>query len=223
MKKSVLLSASLACADFRNLEKDIHELERAEVDALHFDVMDGHFVPNFCLNIDILRTVRQITSLPVDVHLMVTNPEYFIPIFAEEKPDYLSFQAEATPHIQRELAYIRSQGIKSGLALNPATPLNVLDYVLPDLDMVVLMTVNPGFAGQKLIPAMIDKVSNLKSMLDSQGLNIEIEVDGNVSFENIPALVKAGATMLVGGTSSIFRKGYEIYDAVQKVNGIIND
>jgi len=221
MKNGVSLSASLACANYRHLEQDIRELERAGVDSIHFDVMDGHFVPNFCLNLDILKMVKDVTSLPVDVHLMITNPELFIPIFVEENPRMLSFQAEATPHIQRELSRIRDYGIKSGLALNPSTPLNVLDYVLPDLDVILIMTVNPGFAGQKLIPATIQKVGRLRKMLDEQGYQAEIEVDGNVSFENIPKLVGAGATMLVGGTSSIFNKGYQIPEAVQKAIDLI--
>ncbi len=221
MKKGISIGASLACADFRHLEQDIRELEQVEVDSIHFDVMDGHFVPNFCLNLDILKMVKEITALPVNIHLMLTNPEVYIPVFAAEKPAMLSFQAEATPHIQRELARIREYGIKAGLALNPSTPLNVLDYVLPDLDFVLMMTVNPGFAGQKLIPATIDKIARLRKMLDDQPYRIDIEVDGNVSFENIPRLVQAGASMLVGGTSSVFRKGYGIAESVRRVNELI--
>jgi ribulose-phosphate 3-epimerase len=221
MKNDISICASLACADYRHLEQDIRELEQAGVDSIHFDVMDGHFVPNFCLNLDILRMVKSVTALPIDVHLMVSNPEIHIPIFAEEKPHFLSFQAEATPHIQRELARIRDFGIKAGLALNPSSSLNILEYVLDDLDLVVMMTVNPGFAGQKLVPATIAKTAQLRKLLDERSQKIEIEVDGNVSFENIPHLLRAGATMLVGGTSSVFKKGLTIKDAVQKVNDLI--
>ena len=221
MKNNVKIGASLACANYKHLEKDIRELEQVGVDYIHFDIMDGHFVPNFCLNIDILKMVKDLTSLPVDVHLMVDNPEFFLPIFAKEGCDFLSFQQEVAYHHQRELSNIRKFGVKSGIALNPSTPLNVLDYLLPDLDMIMIMTVNPGFAGQKLIPAMIEKIEKLKTMLDEKGFQTEIQVDGNVSFENIPTLVKAGATMLVGGTSSVFKKGMTITGAVQKMRSVI--
>lgn len=183
--------------------------------------MDGHFVPNFSLNLDILKMVKDLTSLPVDVHLMVDNPELFIPIFSKAGCDILSFQQEVAYHPQRELSNIRKFGVKSGIALNPSTPLNVLDYLLPDLDMIMIMTVNPGFAGQKLIPATIKKIENLRTMLEKRELQTEIQVDGNVSFENIPTLVKAGATMLVGGTSSVFKKGMSISDAVRKMRSVI--
>jgi ribulose-phosphate 3-epimerase len=221
MKNNIKLSASLACANFKHLEQDVRELDAAGVDAIHFDVMDGHFVPNFGLNLEVLRSVREITSMPVNIHLMVANPEMFIPVFASEQPNLISFQVEATPHPQRELARIRGYGIKAGLALNPSTPLSVLDYILADLDVIMVMGVNPGFSGQKLIPAMVGKIAQLRRMLAQQGARAEIAVDGNVSFENIPTLVNAGATMLVGGTSSIFHKGFTISEAVNKVRGII--
>ena len=217
MKNGVKIGASLACANFRNLEKDIREFEQAGVDFIHFDVMDGHFVPNFALNLDILHLVKELTALPVDTHLMIDNPETYIPIFAKEGSDSITIQPEATPYAQRELAKIRELGRKAGLALNPATSVDVLENVLPDLDEILIMTVNPGFAGQTLIPAMIDKVAQLRRLLVERGCKAEIEVDGNVSFANIPRLVGAGATMLVGGTSSIFKKGLEIQEAVQKV------
>jgi len=165
--------------------------------------------------------VKEVTSLPVDVHLMVTNPEFYIPVFADESPRVLSIQAEATSHIQHVLARIRDYGIQSGLALNPSTPLNVSDYILLDLDVILIMTVNPGFAGQKIIPATIQKVAQVRKILDEQGYEAEIEVDGNVRRENISKLVSPGATILVGGTFSIFKKGYQIPDAVQKVYDLI--
>ena len=221
MKNGVSLGASLATANYRNLEKDIRELEQAGVDSIHFDVMDGHFVPNFCLNLDILRMVKEITSIPIDVHLMVSDPGLWIPVFGNEGCHILSFQVEATPHAQRELGRIRGMGLKAGLALNPSTSLDALRYVIEDLDVVLIMTVNPGFAGQKLIPATIDKVRQARKLLDEAGSHAEIEVDGNVSFDNIPLLVDAGATMLVGGTSSVFKKDYQIIEAVQKVHALL--
>jgi ribulose-phosphate 3-epimerase len=183
--------------------------------------MDGHFVPNFCLNLDILKMVKEVTTLPVDVHLMVADPAFYIPEFAKENPRLLSFQVEATPHVQRLLACIRDFGIKAGLALNPSTPLNMLDYLLPDLDVILIMTVNPGFAGQKLVPATLSKIARLRRLIDESGFPIEIEVDGNVSFENIPAMIGAGATILVGGTSSLFRNGYPIAESARQVKALI--
>jgi ribulose-phosphate 3-epimerase len=221
MKDTVKIGASLACANFKNLEKDIREIEQAGVDYIHFDVMDGHFVPNFALNLDLLKLVKELTSLPIDVHLMIDNPELYIPVFAKEGCHVLSFQQEVVYHHQRELNNIRELGLKSGMALNPSTPLNVLDYILSDLDVILIMTVNPGFAGQKLVPAVLKKIEALRQMLDEKNIQAEIEVDGNVSFENIPLMVKAGATMLVGGTSSIFTKGMQISDAVKKMRGIL--
>ena len=221
MKNGVKIGASLACANYKNLEKDIRKLEQAGVDYIHFDVMDGHFVPNFALNLDILKMVKDLTLMPINVHLMVDNPEVFIPIFAKEGCNILSFHQEATSHTQRELARIRDLGLKAGLALNPATPLNGLEYVFPDLDAILIMTVNPGFAGQKLIPATIKKINKLRKILDEEGSKAELEVDGNVSFENIPILVNGGATMLVGGTSSLFAKELQIDAAMQKIIDLI--
>jgi len=221
MDKKVKIGASLACANFAHLEQDICALEEAGVDYIHFDIMDGHFVPNYCLNLDLLRLVKSLSPLPVDVHLMIDNPDVFIPVFAREGCSVLSFQQEAEYHIQRQLAYIREQGIRSGLAVNPSTPLNVLDYLLGDIDVFLIMAVNPGFTGQKIIPMTFKKIEHLRDMLEKAGIKAEIQVDGNVSFENIPQLVSAGATMLVGGTSSVFKKGLSICEAVQKIRDLL--
>jgi ribulose-phosphate 3-epimerase len=221
MKNGIKIGASLACANFRNLEKDIQELEIAGVDYIHFDIMDGHFVPNFALNLDILKMVKDLTLMPINVHLMVDNPEVYIPIVAKVGCNILSFHQEATPHIQRELAHIRNLGMKAGLALNPATTLSGLEYVFSDLDAILIMTDNPGFAGQKLIPATIKKINKLRKILEEEGCKADLEVDGNVSFENIPTLVNAGASMLVGGTSSLFFKEMRIDAAMHKIVDLI--
>lgn len=221
MDNKVKIGASLICANFAYLEKDIRELEDAGVDYLHFDIMDGHFVPNFCLNLDLLQLIKSLTKLPVDVHLMIDNPDVFIPIFAKEGCHALSFQQETEYHIQRQLAFIREQGIQSGLAVSPATPLNVYDYLLTEIDIFLIMTVNPGFAGQKIVPATIKKVEQMRNILEKAGINADIQVDGNVSFENIPQLISAGATMLVGGTSSVFKKGMTITESVQKIRKLL--
>ncbi len=221
MDRKVKIGASLACANFRCLERDIRALERAGVDYLHIDVMDGRFVPNFALNADLMNTVKEMTTLPMGVHFMIENPGRYFATFAQVGSQMITIHQEATTHLQRTLGMIRELGMRAGVALNPATPLSALDYVLNDLDIVLIMTVNPGFAGQPLVPVTLNKITDLRRMLDRQGLDIDIQVDGNVSFENIPAMVEAGATMLVGGTSSIFRKGIEITDAVQRIRDLI--
>ena len=222
MNRSVKLEASLACANFRNLEADIEQLSVASVDFLHIDIMDGNFVPNFALGFDIMETASNLCSIPQECHLMVLAPERYIDRTIASGAKYVSIHYEATYHVQGALQQIRDCGAKAGIVLNPATPLTTLDYILDDIDMVTIMTVNPGFAGQKLIPAMLRKIKETSELLVSTGHeNVEIQVDGNVSFEHIPAMVAAGATMLVGGTSSIFHKDYSIPEAIAAVREIV--
>lgn len=222
MKNKITISASLCCANFRRLEDDVRQLEQCGVDYIHIDIMDGLFVPNFALDFSIIDIVKSITDIPVECHLMIMNPERYIEKFASYKPEFISIHCEATHHAQRALKLIQSLNVKAGIALNPATPINNLDYILEDIDMVVIMTVNPGFAGQKIIPATIRKIEETKKMLESGGRsNVEIQVDGNVSFDNIPLMVNAGATMLVGGSSSIFDKHFSINEAVLNIRKLI--
>jgi len=214
----IKVSASLACADLLNIEKDIHILEKSGVDYLHIDIMDGEFVPNFCLNMDIMKSLKGMTTIPMECHMMVKDPERYISRIAESGADCLSIHYESTPHVQGALSLIHQAGMKAGVALNPSTPTSVLEYILDDLDVVTIMMVNPGFAGQKLIPAMLKKLRDTRSFLDANSKeNMDIIVDGNVSIENIPKMVEAGATVLVGGTSSIFRKGYSIENSMKLV------
>ena len=196
-------------------------LEQSGVDYLHFDVMDGHFVPNFGLNLDLLKTARRITNLPINVHLMIDNAADYIDAYIDAGCNSLSFHQEPTYHIQRLLQKIKDRGVQAGIALNPATPLSTLEYILSDLDFVLIMTVNPGFAGQALVPATLEKISKLRRMILENKLDIKIQVDGNVSFENIPKMVEAGATMLVGGTSSLFLKKLTISKATQKIYDLL--
>jgi len=222
LKPKITISPSVACADFRHLEKDIRTLEECKVDFLHIDIMDGTFVPNFALDFSLMKMLREMTSIPLECHLMVVNPERYIEKTAEAGAHFITIHAESTFNVQRALVTIRELGVKSGIALNPATPVNVLEHILDDLDMVVVMTVNPGFAGQKMIPSMLEKVTRVRKLIDDRGLNnIIIQVDGNVSLENIPLMVKAGATMLVGGTSSVFRKGHSIIESVEAIRTLI--
>lgn len=218
----VKIEASLACANFKNLERDIRQLEEAGIDYLHFDMMDGNFVPNLALDFTILRAVKELTNIPVECHLMIEQPERYVERTAQFAPVFITVHVEATPHIQRTLRLIRSAGVKAGIALNPATPISHLNYILDDIDLVNVMTVNPGFAGQMLIPATLRKIADVRQLIDSFGYgHIEVQVDGNVSFANIPTMLQNGATMLVGGSSSIFDKKYSIAQAVGAVRDLI--
>jgi len=176
-------SASLMCADFRHLLKDVRKLERAGIDWLHFDIMDDHFVPNLTLGPLIVESLRDKTDLPFDVHLQLTNPEFFIPVFSRIGCEIITFHVEATFHIFRMVSLIKKGGKKAGLAINPATPLNHLEHILPEIDLVIVMTVDPGFAGQRFIPQVIPKIEKLLEMVEKQGLKVNIAVDGNINEE----------------------------------------
>jgi len=218
MNNSIKISASLACADALNLERDVRILKDSGVDMLHIDIMDGSFVPNFCLNIDLMHALGHVTDMPLECHVMINDPERYIEKIAKAGAKYLSIHFESTVHVQRALTLIRSFGMKAGVSLNPTTPVDVLDYIVDDIDLVTLMMINPGFAGQQLIPSMIRKIADTKRFLRVAGKDhIDILVDGNVSIENIPQMIQAGATILVGGTSSIFRQGHTIHESVELV------
>lgn len=217
------LSPSLMCADIFRLAEEVAELEAAGVEYLHIDVMDGSFVPNYTLGTDYVRRMRKGCHTPLDIHLMVERPEEKLDWFAFGEGDLVSIHAEATRHVQRTLAAIRARGARAALALNPATPLSVLDYVLDDLDAVLLMTVNPGYAGQKLVPATLGKIRELREMLDARGYtHVEIEVDGNVSLENARKMSDAGADIFVVGTASLFQPTHTLTDGVRQLRAAIN-
>jgi len=203
----VIISASLMCADLTRLGEDIAELEAAGVDWLHFDIMDGHFVPNLTFGPDLVRNLRPITKLPFDVHLMIEEPIRHLDRFREAGSDIIVVHAEACGHLQRTLAAIRDLGAQAGVALNPSTPLSALDYVLGDVDLILLMTVNPGYAGQKLIPSTIPKIAELAERLAREKRSIHLQVDGNVSFENARTMAANGANCFVAGSSSVFAEG----------------
>jgi ribulose-phosphate 3-epimerase len=198
----VRIAPSLMCADFLSLGEELRALEGA--DLLHIDVMDGSFVPNFTLGPDFCAAVARGSSLPLDIHLMVENPDAHIPRFASFAGSWISFHAETTRHPLRTVQVIRDRGARPGIAINPGVPLAAMREILRHVDFACLMTVNPGYAGQKLIPGMIDKIARLAAMIREAGLALDIEVDGNVSWENIPPMVEAGATVLVAGSSSLF-------------------
>ena len=212
------ISPSMMCADLACLPETLAVFADTGIEYLHIDVMDGHFVSNLCLGTDFCRQMRRMSSIPLDLHLMITEPEKKLDWFDIQPHDFVAVHAEATDHLQRALAAIRDRGAKAMAALNPATPLSVLDYVTHDLDGVLIMTVNPGFAGQKLIPQMLEKITRARKMLDDAGrADVRIEVDGNVSFENAVKMRKAGADIFVCGTSSIFSKQTTIEAAVARL------
>lgn len=198
----LLIAPSILSADFAKLGDEIRDVEQGGADWIHVDVMDGHFVPNITIGPLVVQAIRPVTKLPLDVHLMIEDPDRYIPAFAKAGADYITVHAEACTHLHRTLSFIREQGVKPGVVLNPATPLSVLDYVLSDLELVLLMTVNPGFGGQKYIPAMTDKVAALRRKLDTAGLgHVAIEVDGGVNEATAQAVAAAGANVLVAGNA----------------------
>ncbi len=199
------LAPSMMCCDFINLGAQLEVFEKTGIELLHLDIMDGHFVPNFALGTDFCKQLGKATRIPLDFHFMVDNPEQVIDSFPIRAGDWVSVHVESTKHLQRLLVGIRAKGARAMVALNPATPIWMLEDVLDDLDGVLIMSVNPGFAGQKLVPHAVEKVAALRRYLDEHGKSdVEIEVDGNISPENAIRMRDAGANIFVLGTSSIF-------------------
>ena len=216
------ISPSIMCADFFDLEKTVREFERLKIEYLHIDIMDGHFVSNYTLGTDFVKALKSKTDIPLDIHLMVEKPENVLDWFTFGKGDYVSVHVESTCHLQKVLAAIRERGAKPMVAINPATPIFMIENVLDDIDAVLVMTVNPGFAGQKLVRSTLKKTEDLRKYLDEKGYeNVEIEVDGNVSFENAVLMSKAGANIFVAGTSSVFSKDGILSDNIGKLRELI--
>lgn len=217
------ISASLMCADLARLGEEVAELEQAGVDWLHFDIMDGSFVPNITLGPGLIQALRPHSKLPFDVHLMVQEPIRYLEDYVGAGADLLVVHAEACSHLQRTLAGVRDLGARPGVALNPATPLSALDYVLDDVEMILLMTVNPGYASQKLVPATIPKIADLAARLRAEGRDLVIEVDGNVSPENGRRMAAAGATAFVAGTASLFAEGVTKAEGTRRLREAIEE
>lgn len=197
----IKIAPSILSADFSNLAADIIKVEEAGCDLLHIDVMDGHFVPNITLGPPVIKKLKGKTKLPFDVHLMIVNPDKYIEDFVRAGADIISVHSEACIHLDRTIEYIKHFGIKAAVALNPATSLTDIEYVLEKLDMVLIMTVNPGFSGQSFIPAMIQKIVDLRSMIEKKKLDIDIQVDGGIKTDNIHLVAKAGANIIVAGSA----------------------
>lgn len=197
------IAPSILSADFTRLGEEVKSVEQAGADYIHIDVMDGHFVPNITIGPMIVEAVRRITELPLDVHLMISAPDSFVEEFVKAGADMITVHAEAVNHLHRSIQHIRKAGARPAVSLNPASPLQTIEYVLGDVDMVLLMTVNPGFGGQAFIPEVIPKIERLREMRDGRGLDIEIQVDGGIGPETIGLVSSAGADVFVAG-SAIF-------------------
>ena len=201
---SIRIAPSILSANFAALGDDIRMVEKAGAHMLHVDVMDGHFVPNITIGPLVVKAIRQVTKLPLDVHLMISDPDKYIAAFVEAGANMLTVHAEATDHLDRTLNFIRSFGVGAGVSINPATPVSTVEHALGLADMLLVMSVNPGFGGQQFIPYIVDKIRQARQFIDERGFRCPIEVDGGIDVDTLPAVVRAGAEVLVAG-SAIFK------------------
>jgi ribulose-phosphate 3-epimerase len=200
------LAPSILSADFAHLGEQVARAQEGGASVIHVDIMDGHFVPNLTIGPPVVKSLRKVTKLPLDCHLMIDNPDEFIPIFAEAGADWISIHQEATVHLNRSLQHIRDHGVRAGVVINPATPVGTLSEVLDMVDYVLVMSVNPGFGGQKFLPNSLHKMRHLAEIRSQRGLNYRIEVDGGVALDTVAEVVRAGAEILVAG-NAVFGKG----------------
>lgn len=222
MKQNNWIAPSILSADFYNLGEEVEKVIEAGADIIHFDVMDNHYVPNLTIGPLICQSlIKHKIAVPVDVHLMVEPVDSLIPMFAEAGASIITFHPEATKHIDRSLQLIKSFGIKAGLVFNPATPLSYLDYVLDKLDIIMLMSVNPGFGGQSFIPATLDKLKQVRKIIDDSGLSIRLEVDGGVKIDNIAEIGAAGADTFVAGSAIFGKPNYK--EVISKMHSALGD
>ncbi len=208
MGRTVLIAPSILSADFAHLADEVARVEQAGADLLHVDVMDGHFVPNITVGPAIVEALRKVTTLPLDVHLMVTNPDAFISEFADAGADYLTVHVETCPHLHRTVQSIKERRVKAGVTLNPATPISSTEDILADADLLLIMSVNPGFGGQQFIVSSLEKIARARELVNRTGSRALIEVDGGVKVDNAAKIVGAGADILVAGSAIFCSQDY---------------
>jgi ribulose-phosphate 3-epimerase len=223
MYKEVSLSASLMCFDWLNVGSQLKELEELPLDYIHVDVIDGNFAPDFTMGSSIIEVIRNAVNIPFDFHLMVEEPSRLFNSFTIQKHDYFTIHQETSRNLHRDIVRVKRDLTKVGVALCPATPLESLEYILDDIDMLLLMTVNPGYKGQPLVPQVLKKVERAHTLIKENNLDIKIAVDGNVGFDNIPTMIANGANHLVLGTSGLFRKDMSLSVAMKKVTEAIDE
>ncbi len=221
MNSRVKLAPSILSADFARLGEQVAEATKAGADYIHIDVMDGHFVPNITIGAPVLASLRSWTHLPLDVHLMIEQPEKYIPQFANSGANIITVHVEACSHLHRTIQLVKELGVRAGVALNPASSLSLIEEIMPQVDLIVIMSVNPGFGGQAFIPETLGKISRLRSMLNSRKLATELEVDGGITINNAPQIVKAGGDVLAIG-ASVFKAKEGISHALQKIRQAIS-
>jgi ribulose-phosphate 3-epimerase len=221
VNRPIRVSPSLMCADFLHLGRQLEVMAQQKVDCLHVDVMDGHYVPNFAFGPDFCRALAAGCPVPLDIHLMIEDPDAFVPEFAGLPGATVSFHPETSRHPLRTVELIRASGARAGIVLDPALPVQSARHLLPAVDQVCVLTVNPGYAGQKLVPRALEKLRELAAALAAEGSAAAVEVDGNVSWENIPGMIERGAQVLVLGSSSIFEKGGDLARNLQRLYRLI--
>lgn len=217
MFRGITFSASLMCIDWLNVKQQLSELENNDIDFIHYDIIDGNFAPDFTMGSSIVDLIQQSTTIKSDFHLMVDEPSRIFEAFRVPRDSYFTIHQEACRNLYRDLIYIKQKISKVGIALSPATSTETLEYIIEEVDNVLLMTVNPGFMGQKLVPVVLKKIEQVKKLRDNYNLNFKITVDGNVNLENIPNMVKAGADNLVLGSSGLFRKDKTIKESINLI------
>jgi ribulose-phosphate 3-epimerase len=215
--KPVKIAPSLMCADFIHLGTELDLMRSLGIEYLHVDIMDGHYVPNLTLGPDFCRALAAYSPVPLDIHLMIENLDAYVPLFAGFSGAVVSFHPEVDYHPLRTIDLIRSHGARAGIAIEPALPLSAVREILPHVSLACVMTVSPGYAGQKLIPNALAKVRELSRLIEEKGWDIEVEVDGNVSWENVPVMLDAGATVLVAGSSSLYERGSDLSTTIPRM------
>lgn len=216
----IKIAPSILSADFGNLSGAVKEAEEGGADLIHIDVMDGHFVPNITIGPCVIESIRKTTKLPFDVHLMISEPEKYILDFVKAGSDIITVSAESSNHLHRAIQGIKEQGIKAGVALNPSTSINTIENILEDINMIVIMTVNPGFGGQKFIESMVPKIKSTRELIEKRGIDVDLEVDGGITPKNAKLAVDAGASILVAG-SAVFKGEGTVKENIAKLKGAL--